>query len=218
MINVAFSQIRTLHAFSLEDNVFRHYAKLTETAVTERTSGAAFRAIGFDGCNAFNYWTYGLVFWYGAKLIRSGDLTFVDLFAAIMSLMMSLVGIGSAILELGDQKEGIRAIARIIQQSNEALQSPIDGLSQEGYAANAAAAATEVKGAISLRNVHFHYPERSSMEVCNGYDLEIAAGQLVAFVGPSGGGKVCHRYLYQNADVYGVEHNHEFADALLRSR
>ncbi|MBK4348463.1 ABC transporter ATP-binding protein [Lacisediminihabitans changchengi] len=45
-----------------------------------------------------------------------------------------------------------------------------------------------VDGALSLQNVSFRYPDapRPALE---GIDLEIAAGETVAFVGPSGGGK-----------------------------
>jgi len=47
----------------------------------------------------------------------------------------------------------------------------------------------KVDGAISLRNVKFRYPSRPEQCVCNGYNLEIAAGTTVALVGSSGSGK-----------------------------
>lgn len=46
-----------------------------------------------------------------------------------------------------------------------------------------------IMGAISVRDVHFTYPTRPNDPVLNGMNVEIAAGQVVAFVGPSGGGK-----------------------------
>ena len=48
---------------------------------------------------------------------------------------------------------------------------------------------TQVSGNISLQNVRFAYPSRPDQMVCNGYNLEIAAGTTVALVGASGSGK-----------------------------
>lgn len=49
-----------------------------------------------------------------------------------MTLMMSLMGVGVAIPELGDQKEGIKAVSRILSCINDAALSPIDGLTPAG--------------------------------------------------------------------------------------
>lgn len=48
---------------------------------------------------------------------------------------------------------------------------------------------SEVRGQISLKNVHFHYPTRPNDRILKGLTVEILAGQTVAFVGPSGSGK-----------------------------
>lgn len=46
-----------------------------------------------------------------------------------------------------------------------------------------------ILGALSFQNVEFHYPTRPNDPVLKGLTAEIEAGQTVAFVGPSGGGK-----------------------------
>jgi ATP-binding cassette, subfamily B (MDR/TAP), member 1 len=46
-----------------------------------------------------------------------------------------------------------------------------------------------VVGAISVKDVHFFYPTRPDEKILKGMNVEIASGQTVAFVGPSGGGK-----------------------------
>ena len=45
-----------------------------------------------------------------------------------------------------------------------------------------------IKGALSLQDVVFAYPSRPSVTVLSGLTLEVQPGQLVALVGPSGGG------------------------------
>jgi len=48
---------------------------------------------------------------------------------------------------------------------------------------------SSVVGNISFKNVFFSYPSRPEQRVCNGYNLEVAAGKTVALVGSSGSGK-----------------------------
>jgi ATP-binding cassette, subfamily B (MDR/TAP), member 1 len=46
-----------------------------------------------------------------------------------------------------------------------------------------------VSGHFTMQDVHFKYPTRPNEKVLNGINADIASGQTVAFVGPSGGGK-----------------------------
>jgi ATP-binding cassette subfamily B (MDR/TAP) protein 1 len=47
----------------------------------------------------------------------------------------------------------------------------------------------EIKGAISFKNVRFSYPTRPNDPILNSMTFDIEAGNVTAFVGPSGGGK-----------------------------
>jgi ATP-binding cassette subfamily B (MDR/TAP) protein 1 len=44
-------------------------------------------------------------------------------------------------------------------------------------------------GQIEFRDVHFHYPTRPNAKIFKGLNLNIQAGETLALVGPSGGGK-----------------------------
>lgn len=46
-----------------------------------------------------------------------------------------------------------------------------------------------LSGNIKFTNVGFRYPARRNVQILNGLNLEIKAGQTVALVGPSGSGK-----------------------------
>jgi ATP-binding cassette, subfamily B, bacterial len=46
-----------------------------------------------------------------------------------------------------------------------------------------------LSGNITYKNIHFSYPTRNDVEILKGLDLEIKAGQRIALVGTSGGGK-----------------------------
>ena len=45
------------------------------------------------------------------------------------------------------------------------------------------------RGPVEVRDVYFAYPSAPDTLVCNGYRLQVAAGQLVALCGPLGSGK-----------------------------
>lgn len=47
----------------------------------------------------------------------------------------------------------------------------------------------DIQGAISFENVHFNYPTRPADPVLKGLSVELEAGKIAAFCGPSGGGK-----------------------------
>ncbi|CAN0015503.1 unnamed protein product, partial [Ectocarpus sp. 13 AM-2016] len=65
----------------------------------------------------------------------------------------------------------------------------IDPLSEEG------ARPATTNGAVEFKNIFFAYPSRPNMQIYGsdkypeGFCLNVAAGETVALVGPSGGGK-----------------------------
>ena len=158
---------------------------MTEGASLQRRRNSYYGGTLFGVSNAAMFLCYALLFWYGATLITSGEIDFVELMTAMLGLMLGALGLGQALNDLGDQAEATMAAKRIFDAIDASRASAIDGLSTVGDRP-----ASHPAGHIELRNVNFRYPTRPEVEVCKNYSLTIEPGQVVALVGPSGSGKV----------------------------
>ena len=103
----------------------------------------------------------------------------------MLTLMLGALGLGQALSELGDQKEGARAALRVFSAIDGGDSSPVDGLTSSAGKRPSSPA----KGRIEFKHVNFTYPSRPDMQVCRDYSLVIEPGQMVALVGASGSGK-----------------------------
>jgi hypothetical protein len=52
---------------------------------------------------------------YGGLLIKSGQVTFVEMMTSILTLMFGALGLGMALNDIGDQKAGLKATKRIFE-------------------------------------------------------------------------------------------------------
>ncbi|RYG70375.1 ATP-binding cassette domain-containing protein [archaeon] len=219
VLSTAFTNMRTVSAFSMQHKVSHHYAIMTQEIASKRTERSIMAGWGFGGSNTVLFLTYSLLFWVGAKLIKDGSVTFEELMTAILSLMLGALGIGQALGDLGDQVQGLQMAKKIFEAMDTANNSPMDGLAykkglvptrsnchfiqavssgkedgagdliEEDINAVNRDELFELTGKIELRNVNFSYPTRPDVPVCTNYNLTINSGEVIAFVGPSGSGK-----------------------------
>jgi len=180
----AFTNMRTVSSLSLQHKVSEVYNSISRQAALERERRGFIAGIGFGGSQAVEMGTYGLVFWYGARLIVKDEITFLQLFTAILTLMMGTFGLGVALQDLGDQKAGVMAAKRVFRYIDEAQADPLDGLSSDGRILGEKAV-----GKIEFKNVSFAYPTRRNVQVFRNYSVTIEPGEVLALVGPSGSGK-----------------------------
>ena len=108
------------------------------------------------------------------EFIQPGDLV------AYMLYVTTLIATIRRIIEFAEQfQRGMTGIERFLQ----IMDADIDIFDEEG-----AVELTEVSGDITFENVSFEYPDDHN-EVFSNLNLSIRAGEKVAIVGPSGGGK-----------------------------
>lgn len=135
---------------------------------------------GFQSCTRFfDGLMYIVVVVAGALFIRSGAITTADLVAYLLFVNTLLTSI-RRIVEFAEQFQrgmtGIERFAEIVDREP-------DIKDKKG-----AKELTSVKGEIKFDKVSFRYSEENDI-VLNDIDIDIAVGENVALVGPSGGGK-----------------------------
>ena len=118
---------------------------------------------------------------YGGYQIIQGQLTLGDLMMFLVYLAMlldPLATIAGSAVTFQNNLAGLDRVLDVLEIDHE-LETRSDAVSLRP---------TEVRGAISIRDVSFVYPD-SKPAVLHGLNLDIEAGQTVALVGRSGAGK-----------------------------
>ena len=149
------------HFFDIKKETYKYMAAFQTT--TRMFDGIMYLAVVIGG---------GIFMVKG--FIQPGDLV------AYMLYVTTLIATIRRIIEFAEQfQRGMTGIERFLQ----IMDADIDIFDEEG-----AVELTEVSGDISFEDVSFEYPDDHN-EVFANLNLSIRAGEKVAIVGPSGGGK-----------------------------
>ncbi|CAJ0575506.1 unnamed protein product, partial [Mesorhabditis spiculigera] len=178
MAEEVLSTMRTVRSFACEDREVKRFKDHIDTTLAVNKK-KAWAYLGYSWCNEFcdNAILVAVLF-YGGHLVLSGHLSTENLIKFLMYQMQlgeNLYNIGYVMTGL---MESVGASRKVFEYMNRFPAIPFDGVQRP-----------QVSGAVTLENVSFTYPSRPNNPVLKDFDLKIAAGETVALVGPSGGGK-----------------------------
>ena len=177
----AFSFIRNVNALGIQKKMASRYEihanEAAKWGIREKflagTLGASMVLI--------IYLTYGLCYWQGIRLIRSGETSLATVVTVIELLLMGGFAFGAVIPFLQAFTSAATAGNKILGTIDR--ESPLDSASKTGLKPE------KIDGTIEFENVKLIYPSRPNVVVLDKFNLCIPAGKTTALVGPSGSGK-----------------------------
>ncbi|MEO8138039.1 MAG: ABC transporter transmembrane domain-containing protein [Gemmatimonadota bacterium] len=178
----AISQIRTVQSFVQEGQERGRYGLKIRQAVAAAITRAQVRGVFFGVITFATFSAIVVVLWQGGRLVLDGQLTPGTLFTFMIYTIMIAGAVASLISFFSSYQESVGAAERVFQLVE--MVSPITD------PASPATLPAPVQGRVSFDRVSFRYGDAAdSPWALSEVTLEIAPGETVALVGPSGAGK-----------------------------
>ena len=178
----ALSQIRTVQSFVQEEAERQRYGERIAASVQQALRRARVRGV-FVGIITFaSFSGMVVVLWQGGRLVLDGRLTPGSLVEFLLYTIFIAASIGGLASFFTAYQEAIGAVARVFEIIESA--PPIaDPPAPEALAGRA-------RGEVAYDGVSFRYQSGEDLPwILDGISLRVRPGEVVAIVGPSGGGK-----------------------------
>ncbi|CAM9115791.1 unnamed protein product [Phaeothamnion confervicola] len=196
-----FSSMSTVRSFHAENAELEGYnSNLVRCIGLTRGNGFAYVSLNLKSGVAYGFYAAvatllpqlvtALVLWFGGRLVLQGALSG----GGLVSFMLYMVTLSDAFYGMGDiyssLTQAIGAADKVfcLMQRQPKIRKP----------ATYAAVDESCEGLVELRDVSFEYPARPGRLVLDRISFKVRPGQVVALVGPSGGGKSSCVALIQN--------------------
>ena len=173
--------VRIVQAFAQETAVAERTARLAEAAFAAASRYAFARALLGAVVIALVFGAIVVVLWIGGRDVLEGRITGGELASFVFYAVVVASAVGGLSEIVGDLQRAAGATERIAEllQTRPTIAAPPRPVPLRGRG----------RGTLRFERVTFAYPSRPDRPVLVDFDLEVAPGETVALVGPSGAGK-----------------------------
>lgn len=177
----AVTSIRTISSLTLEAPILREYNEALGNIVAKVIPGLVVTLIPYALSQSIDFLIMGLGFWYGSRLIASGEYTTTQFFVIFIAVVFGGQGTAQFFSYTTSITKAtvaanyilwLRTIRANIRETDENRDRKPSG-----------------DGLIGVENIEFRYKQRDAAKVLRGISMKIEPGTYAAVVGPSGCGK-----------------------------
>jgi len=181
IVEETFQSFSIVKSFANEWYESVRYGKAVDEIVKISLNFAKMRGIFFTFIITILFGGIFFILWQGALMLQRGEMEAGDLFSFIMYTGI----LGGAIASFGTLYTQIVSAIGATERIQEILDTPseLEVLKSDSFTD------MKIKGDVKYDNITFAYPTRKDMTILKGINIDIKAGQKIALVGQSGGGK-----------------------------
>uniref|UniRef100_A0A336LJ59 ABC-type xenobiotic transporter n=1 Tax=Culicoides sonorensis TaxID=179676 RepID=A0A336LJ59_CULSO len=178
----AISNIKTIACLGQEPYVLKRYEALIDDVTKTCLTKIRFRGPVYATGQTVPMLGYALALWYGGILISQYEMSFEDVIKVSEALLFGAWMMGQALAYAPNVNSALDSAGRILNLLDRRpnIFDPVKAFWHDQWVS---------EGNLTYEDVRFRYPTRPTVEVLQGFDLEIQRGQTVALVGHSGCGK-----------------------------